>query len=150
MKGEPNEENFLEEIFSGIKIGSSSKESKKIFRTGANPAKKLNSSRGPLVLDVFKITKDASFKDIFSHPDNWSNLYLSPGQIASFCRTNKDKLSKNKTFFLTKILDQFFIAIVEKNGQKYLCTPNCKGVWIADPDNENFVVLPQVRKRNNK
>ena len=150
MKGEPNEEKFLEEIFSGIKIGSSSKESKKIFRTGANPAKKLNSSRGPLVLDVFKITKDASFKDIFSHPDNWPNLYLSPGQIASFCWKNKDKLSKNKTFFLTKKLDQFFVCIVEKNGQKYLCKSSCKGVWVVDFDNENFVVLPQVGKKNKK
>jgi len=141
-KGE--NEQFLEKVFSGIKINSSVVEAKRIFKSGANPSKKMKASRGALEVSVYKINEDSTFLSIFSYFGDLKNLHLSRGQIAGFCNRNREKLSKKITFFLTKKGDNFLVVSVTKHGPgRPLNIKTCGRLFVSS---ENFVVIPKAKK----
>src|SRR4051812_34760854 len=62
-------------------------------------------------LAVCELTKDMTFKQIFSKPEE---MCLSQAQIIEFCQNHKDKLKQDvySTFFLFKVGSEFFVASV--------------------------------------
>lgn len=139
---------FLEKVFSKIPVASSEVEAKKIFKTGVDPSKKMKSSREALKLDVYKINENFTFQEVFSSFGDLNDLYLSRGQIAGFYNRNREKLSKNNTFFLTKKNDNFLVVPVNQYGpEKPLDFKHC-GTWLGS--SEHFVVIPNVKKPKQK
>lgn len=61
-------------------------------------------------LEVLEIDENGTFRDFFTEPEK---MVLSQEQILHFLKNYKDKLSQNwYTFFLFKVGDEFFVALV--------------------------------------
>lgn len=78
-----------------------------------------NTQKNPLTgrhaqnLDVMELTKDSTFAQIFTDPEN---MRLTQEQIIEFCKNHKEDLSQWCTFFLFKANNEFFVARVDVRG----------------------------------
>lgn len=64
-------------------------------------------------LNVFELTKDSTFKEIFTRPDK---MIMTQSQIIEFCKNHKERLSDYYTFFLIKVNDEYFVVRVRVNS----------------------------------
>ncbi len=69
----------------------------------------LTKSTSEIKVDVLKLDKDVTFKEMFVNPDK---MCLTQEQILYFIKNNKKLLNSNWTFFLLKSNNDFFVAHV--------------------------------------
>ena len=96
-------------------------------------------------LEVLEMEKDGTFKDFFTDPDK---MVMTQGEILSFVQNHKDKLRTDgyATFFLFKVEDKFFVALVRLysgGGLEVYVRPFSDGdVWLTE--SLHRVVVPQL------